>query len=206
MIDVADTTTENADWTGVIVHFVAPNGSRYRVDVRREKRNVKGVIDLVFEIWERWSNKGLIKIGIEKKGFEDQVKPLLKEEMERRMVYPVVEELKPMGRNKEGRIEGALSGHYENGKIISVGTLNAKGYFTPVGDTEILLNELYDFPSAKHDDLSDAEAYHADISVVPLQNENKPQPHHDPQDDPFEVDTNPLNSHVAGYDDPDDIY
>lgn len=207
MIDVADTTTVNADWTGSIVTFVAPNGARFRVHVAREKRNIKGVVDLVFEIWEKWSPMGLIKIGIEKKGFNDQVLPLLNEEMERRHVYPVVEELKPMGRNKEGRIQGALAGHYETGKMISVGTKNAKGYFIPVGHTNELLNELYDFPSAKNDDLSDAEAYQADMVVVPLHQENKPTPHHTPQDDPFEADVNQLNNNfVAGYDDPSDIY
>jgi phage terminase large subunit-like protein len=206
MIDVADTTTANADWTGSIVTFVAPNGARFRVHVAREKRNIKGVVDLVFEIWEKWSPKGLIKIGIEKKGFNDQILPLLKEEMERRHVYPVVEELKPMGRNKEGRIQGALAGHYETGKMVSVGTKNAKGYFIPVGDTNSLLNELYDFPAAKHDDLSDAEAYQADIVVVPLHNENMQSPHHNPQDDPFEADFNPLNSHIAGFEDPSDVY
>lgn len=206
MIDVADTTTVNADWTGSIVTFVAPNGARFRVHVAREKRNIKGVVDLVFEIWEKWSPKGLIKIGMEKKGFNDQVLPLLKEEMERRQVYPVVEELKPMARNKQGRIQGALAGHYETGKMISVGTKNAKGYFTPVGDTDKLLNELYDFPSAKNDDLSDAEAYQADFVVVPLQQENRQSAHHNPQDDPFEADINPLNSHVAGFEDPSDIY
>lgn len=207
MLDVADTITASADWTGSIVTFVAPNGMRYRVEVAREKRNIKGVVDLVFEIWERWSPKGLIKIGIEKKGFNDQVLPLLKEEMERRHIYPVVEELKPMGRNKEGRIRGALSGHYETGKMISVGTRNAKGYFKPVGHTNELLNELYDFPSAKHDDLSDAEAYQADMVVVPLQQEDTPTPYHNPQDDPFEDDINQLNnSFVAGFQDPSDVY
>ncbi len=206
MIDVADTTTAKADWTGSVVTFVAPNGKRYRVHVGREKRNIKGVIDLVFEIWEKWSPKGLINIGVEKKGFEDQIKPLLQEEMERRQVYPVFEELKPMGRNKEGRIEGALAGHYETGKMVSVGRLNAKGYYVPVGNTDTLLNELYDFPSSKHDDLSDAEAYQADLVVIPLADQNRVATHNVPQDDPFEDNINQLNnSFVAGYNDPDDI-
>lgn len=207
MIDVADTTTVNADWTASIVTFVAPNGARFRVHAAREKRNVKGVIDLIFEIWEKWSPRGLLKIGIEKKGFNDQVLPLLKEETERRHVYPVVEELKPMGRNKQGRIQGALAGHYETGKMISVCNKNAKGYYIPIGNTNELLNELYDFPSAKNDDLSDAEAYQADIVVVPLQQGNDLSVHHTPQDDPFEDDINPLNNNfVAGFDDPSDIY
>ena len=188
MIDTADATTEKADFTGAVVHFVSTNGTRYRVHCSREKRNIKGVIDLIFEIWEAWAPKGLIKIGLEKKGFNDQVLPLFEEEKRRRQVYPVLEELKPMGRNKENRILGALQGFYETGKIVSVGRIDERGYFKPVGDTDELLNELYDFPSAKHDDLSDAESYGPDIIVVPLADEERHTAHHTPNDDPFESD------------------
>lgn len=206
MLDMADATTDRADFTGAVVHFVDPQGNRYRVDCRREKRNIKGVVDLIFEIWETWSPKGLLKIGIEKKGFEDQIKPLIDEEKRRRQVYPVVEELKPMGRNKENRIKGALQGFYETGKIISVGRFDHNKIFRPVGDTDLLLGELYDHPSAKNDDLSDGEAYSADIVVVPLADEEKQSTHREPVDDPFEAekrDNISLNNFVGGHDDPD---
>ena len=69
------------------------------------------------------------------------------------------------------------------------------------------MNELYDFPSAKNDDLSDAEAYEADIVVVPLADEDTKQAHHNPVDDPFEDDFNPLNNVSVGrFEDPSDIY
>ena len=183
---------------------VDPNNNRFRLDVRREKRNVNGVIDLIFEVWRKWAPYGLIKIGVEKKAFDDQIKPLYEIKKDELSEYPVIEELKPMGRNKEGRIQGALEGFYESGKIYSVYN-EINGIIKPVGHTNELLDELYDFPSAKHDDLSDAEAYSADIVVVPLNNENKTQPHHNPVDDPFEQDFNPLQSQatVGNFDDPD---
>ena len=59
------------------------------------------------------------------------------------------------------------------GKIITVGRIDKDGYFHSVGDSDILLEELYDHPSAKHDDLSDAEAYGKDIIVTPLADEEK---------------------------------
>lgn len=207
MIDAADATTEKADFTGAVVQFVAPNGARFRVDCRREKRNIKGLIDLIFEIWTMWAPKGLIKIGIEKKAFHDQVKPLLDEESRRRQVYPVVEELKPMGRSKENRIKGGLQGFYETEKIVSVGRVDERGYFKAVGDTDILLEELHDFPNSKHDDLSDAEAYSADMVIVPLADEGKPLPNREPQNDPFEEarqePSQYFNNHVGVYDDGD---
>ena len=40
----------------------------------------KELIDLIFEIWTEWAPFGLNAIGIEKKGFADQVLPLFDEE------------------------------------------------------------------------------------------------------------------------------
>lgn len=185
MIDCAQSTTVNADWTGVVVKFVAPNGARFRVSCKREKRNIKGVIDLIFEIWEKWAPYGLVKIGIEKLAFDDQVLPLFDDEKRRRNVYPVIEELKPMGRSKTSRIKGALQGFYEAGKEVSIGRTNENGYFVPIEDTDALLEELYDFPAAKNDDLSDADGYGGDIIVTPLADEEKMNSGRDPQDDPF---------------------
>lgn len=207
MIDAADATTEQADWTGLVVIAVAPNGARFRIDVRREKRNINGVIQLIFEVWKKWIPYGLCMIGIEKKAYTDQILPLFKPECDRLMVYPVLEELRPMGRNKENRILGALQGLYEYGKMISVGNLDPNGYFVPAGDTDKLLTELYDHPNAKNDDLSDAEAYQGDIAVIPLNEKKNAMPHHIPQDDPWENDL-PEQETGAGsfqgrFDDPD---
>lgn len=187
MIDVADVTTAGADYTGVVVIFVDQNNNRYVVDVRRERRNVKELIDLIFEIWEEWSPVGLNAIGVEKKGYGDQILPMFEEEKRRRQVYPIIQELKPMGRSKENRIKGSLQGFYETGKFIHVGRYDKDGYFKPVGDTMDLLDELFDFPSAKKDDLSDALAYSADMVVVPFGDEREDIVYRDPQDDPFEV-------------------
>jgi len=201
MIDMADSTTEGADWIGAVVIFVAPNGARFRVDVRREKRNVLDAIKLIFEIWEKWAPKGLLKIGIEKKAFEDQVKPLIELEKDKRVnVFPVVEELKPMGRKKENRILGALQGLYESGKMISVCEVLPDGKLKPVGHTNELLQELYDFPGAKHDDLSDAEAYQSDLVTVPMAEEAETHRHVEPQNDPFEY--NNSGSYQGKMDDP----
>jgi phage terminase large subunit-like protein len=185
MVDAGDATTENADFTGVIVHFVDAQGNRFRVDVRREKRNITDLLDLLFEIWTTWRPLGLLKIGMEKKAFHDQVEPLLKLEKKRRQIYPIFEELKPLGRSKENRIKGALEGLYQAGKVFSVCEERGE-YLEAVGDTLILLEELYNFPSSKHDDLSDAEAYGEDVIVIPTEESKLPTPHRDPVDDPFE--------------------
>lgn len=187
MIDVADVVSAGSDFTGVVVVMVDQFNNRYRVHAAREKRNAKELIDLIFEIWMEWAPKGLNAIGVEKKGFADQILPMFDEEKRRRQVYPIIQELKPMGRSKENRIKGALQGYYETGKIISVGRIDPQGFFKPVGDTFALLDELYNFPASKNDDLSDAEAYQADMVVVPYGDENNATVYKDPQMDPFEV-------------------
>lgn len=184
-IDCADSKNEGSDSTAAVVTFVDPNGNWYRVDVRNEKRNIKELLDLIFHLWTTWSRKGLVKIGVEKKAYNDQVRPLLEQEIRRRNVFPVVEELKPMGRAKEDRILGALQGRYEYGKIWTV-IDDVTGL--PVGATDVLLDQLYNFPSSAHDDVSDAEAYISDIASVPLEDEKRQQPHRDPSDDPWRGD------------------
>lgn len=166
ILDVADTKKDLSDWTGVVVYAVSRSGRRYVLDARREKRDSPGIIDLIFEIWTTWRSYGLIKIGIEKKGFEDQVKPFIDIKSTQTNIYPFVEELKPMGRNKEGRIRGSLEGFFQQDMFIFV-VDEIEGKIVLRHNTMDLLEELYNFPSAEHDDLSDALAYSADITMLP---------------------------------------
>lgn len=104
---------------------------------------------------------------MEKRAFQDQIEPLLQEQKHVRGVYPVVEELKHMGRTKNNRILGNLQGRYQSGKMYDLGK-EKDGEFVSVNDTEILKQELYNHPNASHDDLSDAEAYAVETVTVPL--------------------------------------
>jgi hypothetical protein len=194
-VDVADSTREGSDWTGVVVHLVDSDGNRYRVHCKRERRNILGKVDLIFELWNRWHPYGLNEIGIEKKAFEDEIRPLLEVEANRKNVYPIVTELKPAHTSKRSRIKGNLQGLYEKGKIWTI----VDEFGRPMMDEEALFNELYNFPSSANDDLSDAEAYITDMVLVPQggtnhRNKRSAEPENDPwenkkeetDDDPFE--------------------
>jgi hypothetical protein len=147
---------------------------------------------LIFELWKEWRPYGLNEIGVEKKAYEDEIKPLLDLEKQRRQVFPIVTELKPLQTSKRNRIKGNLEGLYETGKIWTI--VDEMG--NPIEDTEKLYNELYNFPNAKNDDLSDAEAYITDMVQIPEEQEintivdgidwgmNKPKST-EPNDDPF---------------------
>jgi hypothetical protein len=156
-IDVADTDKEGSDWTGVTVVDWDRDNNWYVVFAKRYKVNILGLIDLIFNLWNAWKPQ---KIGVEKKAFIDQVKPLLDEQTDERQCYPVVCELEHRGRRKEARIIGALQGRFEKGKIWF--KRNAKD------DTEALRRELFDFPKGRWDDLCDGLAYIEQIGSRPF--------------------------------------
>lgn len=158
-IDVADTDKEGSDYIGVSVVDWDQDNNWYLVFVKRYRLNILGLVDLVFNLWNEWKPQ---KIGVEKKSFEDQLKPLLDDQMEERQTFPVVSELEHKGRRKEARIIGALQGRFEKGKIWF-----RKG---AKDDSEALKRELFDFPKGRYDDLADALAYIEQIGSRPFSN------------------------------------
>jgi hypothetical protein len=157
MIDVADTKKSGADWTGVVVGDWSVDDKWYLPHIKRHRVNIKGLIELIFWVWVNWTP---LAIGIEKKAFEDQVKPLLDDEAVKRGIYPVVVQLEDGGRSKQARITGALQGRAEHKRIL----LQAE----PVDDTEAFKTELWSFPRGRWDDLIDAAAYMEQIGQRPF--------------------------------------
>lgn len=162
-IDVADTkerenrkTKGKIDYTGIICVDWDIENYWYVVYAKRRRLNAPELIDEIFRLWEFYKP---IKIGIEKKSFEDQIKPYIQQRSEETGIYPVVVELEHGGRRKEDRIRGALQGRLQAGKI--------KFLSEPTDDTEELRNELYDFPKAEYDDLGDGLSYIDQIGCRP---------------------------------------
>ncbi len=158
------------DFTGIIVVSIDTYNNWYVRYVKRERINAPEKIERIFWIWQAFRgehhlNQELIKIGVEKVAFEDEILPYIKIKSEEQKVYPVVEELKHGGTQKEQRIRGALQGRFQHGKV----------FFQkqPVDDTDKLKLELYDFPKSKFDDLMDALAYIEQIGVPPYAAKNE---------------------------------
>lgn len=163
-IDTANTSEHQAnqlkgdpDYFGITVVDVDTDGNWYIQYAKRERLNAPEKVDKIFELWKVWSP---LEIGIEEKSFESELKPYILLKGEQQNIFPVVKELKHHGKNKYERIRGALQGRFQFNKI----------FFRKdsVDDQEKLRLELYDFPKAKHDDLSDALAYIEQIAVRPF--------------------------------------
>jgi phage terminase large subunit-like protein len=158
-IDVADSKARakaDPDYTGTVIVDVDQNDNWYIQHASQRRFNAPELVDWIFYLWQEYQPT---KIGVEKKSFEDQLKPYLKEKSEQTKVFPVVVELKHGGVQKEDRIRGALQGRFQVGKI----------YFKEQAkdDTDKLKMQLYDFPKAKHEDILDGLAYINSIYARP---------------------------------------
>lgn len=153
-IDVADSVNDTSDYTGVVVVGIDNKHNWHILYAKRYRVTITGLVDVVFDVWNKYKPN---RIGIEKKSFDDQVKPLLDVRSDETGIYPSIMELKHAGKRKEDRIIGALQGRFENGKILFADGLPE--------DQKILQGELYDFPRGKNDDLADALAYISDFST-----------------------------------------
>jgi predicted phage terminase large subunit-like protein len=98
-------------------------------------------------------------LGIEEGALKNAVMPYLNEQMRTFGIYPRVEGLKHGGRNKTERIQWALQGRFEKGRVLLKQDAEWKSVF---------LEQYMDFPNPQaHDDMMDALAY-VDQLAVPV--------------------------------------
>ncbi|MCH8244312.1 hypothetical protein IIB97_00260 [Patescibacteria group bacterium] len=161
-VDTAQSKNDGADWTGVTVVDWDSDNNWYIVFAKRYKINLPELIDYIFKWW------GFYKpavIGVERKAFEDQIKPYLDIKAAELGIFPIVKELEDKGTRKYDRILGALEGRFEAGKI---------HFLKGATDDQVLLKgELYDFPAGKFDDLADSLAYVEQLGSRPYSRDKK---------------------------------
>lgn len=141
-IDPAESKKQGSDWTAVTVVDTDQNNNWYVRFVKRYRVNSAELIQLIFDLWNTWKPQ---VIGVERKAFEDQIKPFMDIKAQETGTFPHVVELEHGGQRKEDRIVGSLQGRFESGKILF--------QENPLDDTRVLHGELYDFPFGKNDDL-----------------------------------------------------
>lgn len=96
-------------------------------------------------------------LGIEEGALKNAVMPYLNEQMRTFGIYPRVEGLKHGGRNKTERIQWALQGRFEKGRVTLKEGAEWKSVFT---------EQYMDFPNPQaHDDMMDALAYVDQLAV-----------------------------------------
>lgn len=150
-IDPAPGKSEKADSIGVCINYV-DDQNKWNLKAFRIKFDAAVLIDFLFKTYQETK---FVKVGIEKGMYKDVLKPFLDQEMTKRNIFFIVEELDHKQRAKELRIH-ALKPHYEASQIYHI-----EGY------CDDLEEELLRFPKAAHDDVSDATAYQPQIAQAP---------------------------------------
>jgi hypothetical protein len=150
-IDSALSRGADSDFTGVTRNYVNYN-NEWNLRSNRYKISSKGLVDLIFLL----HREGFEEIGIEEGAYLAAVEPFLKEEMDKRNIFPNVTVLKHGGTMKETRIRGLIP-RYENKKVFHIGK-----------ECVDLESELARFPKSTHDDCADATAYQNQIAKPPF--------------------------------------
>ena len=160
--DLAVSRSKQADYSVICTVSVDNDGRQYIREIRRGRWAPKEIVDQMFLANSKFTpSKFGVEDGIEWK----TLKPYVEDEIMRRRTYLPLEELKHGGRSKNEsptRIRG-LDPLYKSHKLF---------HLKDAEETKLLEDELFTFPSGKHDDIIDALAYIQDISSLPGESSN----------------------------------
>jgi predicted phage terminase large subunit-like protein len=143
--DLAISEAERADYTCFVVAGIDSNGKMYVVEVIKDRLDGREIIDLIMEIQVKYRP---MFFAIEREKITKAIGPFLREEMLRRGIFPIVEEMQPSA-DKQTRarsIQGRM-------RTANVKFDKASDWYAPFE------MELRQFPKARNDDQVDAFAY-----------------------------------------------
>lgn len=165
-IDPAISQQDSADFTGLVVVSVDPDGYWYIRRAKRYRLTPTQLVEMLFTLKREFNP---LTIGIEDVAFQKSLIYFATEEMHRRGDPLPLFGIKPTPeKTKEMRILGLVP-RFEFGRV----------FLGP--DCDDLLLELGQFPRGSHDDVIDALAYIEQIAVIPQKERNldeEPAPNH----------------------------
>jgi predicted phage terminase large subunit-like protein len=159
-VDPAFRLKQHADFTGMVVTKTLPDNNVYVLEAKGIKVTPKGLVDEIFNLVKQFGN--VYKVLVETVTSQIMLMDLLQDEMQKRNVYFLIEEVKPDSNEvKAVRIRNLIP-HYANRRIFHAPHLVA------------LEEQLIEFPKGAHDDIIDAMAYQvkywrAPFELVPQQ-------------------------------------
>lgn len=155
--DLAVSRGKQADYSVIVTVSIDTAGNHYIREIRRGRWSPKEIVDQIFLAYTKFRPH---KLGVEDGVEWKTLKPYVEEEVLRRRVYLPLEELKHMGQSKKEsptRIRG-LDPLYKTHSLY---------HLKSDPNTRYLEEELFTFPSGRHDDVIDALAYILHISKTP---------------------------------------
>lgn len=153
-VDPAFRLKQHADFTGIAVSKVLADNNVYILEAKGIKATPKMLVDEIFSLVAQYGN--VYKVLVETVTSQIMLMDLLQDEMKRRNVFFIIEEVKPDSNEvKAVRIRNLLP-HYANRRIFHAPHLVA------------LEEQLIEFPKGAHDDIIDALAYQVKYWKAPF--------------------------------------
>jgi predicted phage terminase large subunit-like protein len=149
-IDPAVSEKTSADFTGIAIARVTTENKWY-ITAYHIKVNTKDLIEHIFYLWETYRPNA---IGIEKTAFTIAIEPFFQDEMRKRNVFPVIQQLTHTTSSKESRIRAFIP-RWESKSVFLI------------GNCDDLLQEMRVFPRGNHDDTLDATVMLEEIAYKP---------------------------------------
>lgn len=154
-VDPAFRLSQHADFSGIVVSKVLPDNNVYLLEAKGIKVNPQGLIDEIFNLVKAYGN--VYKVLVETVTSQMMLMSMLNDEMRKRNVFFVLEEVKPDSNEvKAVRIRNLIP-HYANRRIFHAPHLIN------------LEEQLIEFPKGAHDDIIDALAYQVKYWRAPFE-------------------------------------
>lgn len=163
-VDPAFRLKQHADFTGLVVSKVLSDNNVYILEAKGIKATPKMLVDEIFNLVTQFGS--VYKVLVETVTSQIMLMDLLQDEMKRRNIFFVIEEVKPDSNEvKAVRIRNLIP-HYANRRIFHAPHLVA------------LEEQLIEFPKGAHDDMIDAEAYQVKYWRAPFESIPKQEAPH----------------------------
>lgn len=154
-VDPAFRLKQHADYTGIAVSKVLTDNNVYILEAKGIKVTPKDLVDEIFNLVAQYGN--VYKVLIETVTSQIMLMDLLQDEMKKRNVFFIIEEVKPDSNEvKAVRIRNLIP-HYANRRIFHAPHLVS------------LEEQLIEFPKGAHDDIIDALAYQVKYWKAPFE-------------------------------------
>jgi predicted phage terminase large subunit-like protein len=144
LTDAAASLKQSADYSVVMVVGVDEHSNIFIIDPWRDRVTLNDFINKIFESTARYKVHEQGVVTIEVNAFQQAIKYMMSEEMNRRGFYFPIKELSPNTNISKDRRIKALQPYFENGKIYL-----KKEHID-------LIDEIIRYPKTRHDDMVDA--------------------------------------------------
>lgn len=168
-VDPAISDKESADFAAITVRGVDENNRWWVLEATaRRGLSPTDLVSQIFQTYLKWTGMGFSvdAVAVESVAYQKSIQYLLRDEMFRTGTFLPLVDVTNYRASKEYRIKGLIP-RWEQGAILIPRERDDA--------MDELLDEMFRFPKAKHDDVLDSLAMHDELTVVPSPRRDRPR-------------------------------